>query len=68
MPTYEFFCTKCKKTKDEFHTMQKVPRHIKCPRCGRLMKRQLGSGQGFMFTDWYSKDKSGRLKITKNND
>ncbi len=62
MPTYEFECTKCKKTKDEFHTMLKAPEFIKC-KCGGKMKKQIGAGSGFMFTDWYSNG-----KITKNND
>lgn len=61
MPTYEFQCTKCGKKKEEFHTMQKVPRSIKCE-CGRPMKRLFGSGTGFMFTDWFTNG-----KITRNN-
>lgn len=62
MPTYEFHCAKCGKKKDEFHTMQKVPRSIKCE-CGDKMERQFGSGTGFMFTDWFVNG-----KIKKNND
>lgn len=67
MPTYEFECKKCGKTRDEFYTMQKVPEFIKC-KCGGKMKRLIGSGQGFMFTDWFSKNKDGKPRITKNND
>jgi putative FmdB family regulatory protein len=56
MPTYCFECSKCKKTKDEFHTMQKVPEFIKC-KCGEKMKKQFGSGTGFIFTENFYKIK-----------
>ena len=66
MPTYEYECNKCGKKKDEFHTMQKVPESIKC-KCDGKMKRLIGTGTGHMFTDWFSKNKDGKPRITKNN-
>ena len=50
MPTYEFICDKCGKTRDKFFHMLKVPEFIKCECDGKKrMKRQIGSGSGFMF-------------------
>lgn len=48
MPTYEFFCKKCKKKKEEFHQMVSAPEFTKC-KCGGKMKKQIGSGSGFVF-------------------
>lgn len=47
MPTYEFDCVKCGKV-EKFYQMSKSPESIKC-KCGRAMKRLIGSGSGVIF-------------------
>ena len=64
MPTYEYVCQKCKKRLEAFQSITAKPL-VKCPKpgCGGRLKRQLGSGSGFLFkgsgfyiTDYRSKN------------
>lgn len=56
MPTYEYYCTKCKGTFEFFQSMKDAPVEI-CPEKACLrpkwgkgkVKRQLGTGAGLIF-------------------
>ena len=48
MPTYEFKCLKCKKTRDELRSISKRNDEALCE-CGEKMERQIGSGCGIIF-------------------
>ncbi len=64
MPTYEYRCTKCGCTFEEFHNMNDTSQR-KCPECGSEAERMIGTGSGIIFkgpgfyaTD-YAKGKCG---------
>jgi putative FmdB family regulatory protein len=64
MPTYEYRCSSCGCTFEEFHRMNdSAPR--KCTECGETADRMIGTGSGIIFkgsgfyaTD-YAKGKCG---------
>jgi len=58
MPTYDFKCVKCEHIVEEFHQMSTVPGTIKCPECGKRMKRLIGAGSATIFKGggWPSKE------------
>ena len=70
MPTYDYECTSCG---HKFELSQKITdKHLdKCPKCGKKIKRLIGSGSGIIFkgsgfyaTD-YRKSKKPELPKTK---
>lgn len=69
MPTYDYECQACGTTVEIFHGINETPRP-KCPECGaRRLKRQIGSGAGFLFrgsgfyiTDYRSEDYKRKAK------
>jgi len=63
MPTYTFKCKKCAHVLEEIYSMSKAPKTIKCPECGKRMKRMIGAGATLIFKgSWPGKD----LKINEN--
>src|SRR5438045_3201456 len=49
MPTYEYKCTACGHTFEQFQSMS-APPVKKCPNCGKSkVKRLLGTGAGIIF-------------------
>ena len=49
MPTYDYECTACKHTWDEFQSMSAKPSK-KCPKCGKAKaNRKIGAGAGIIF-------------------
>ena len=48
MPTYQYLCTSCKHTFEEFQSMVDSPLEI-CPECGGKIKRLISGGAGFIF-------------------
>lgn len=48
MPTYEYQCTKCQ---HEFEVFQSMTAKVikKCPKCGKTVKRLMGTGSGIIF-------------------
>lgn len=48
MPTYSYFCKECEHEEEVFHKISEDP-EIKCPECGRVCKRMIGSGGGVIF-------------------
>jgi putative FmdB family regulatory protein len=47
MPTYDYECTECDHTFEEFHSMKENRK--KCPNCGKLLRRLIGGGGGIIF-------------------
>ncbi|MEK6702685.1 MAG: FmdB family zinc ribbon protein [Planctomycetota bacterium] len=49
MPTYDYRCTACKHTFEEFQTMS--AKHLKkCPKCGKpALERLIGTGAAIVF-------------------
>jgi putative FmdB family regulatory protein len=49
MPTYEYECSACKHTFEEFQGIKAEPLK-KCPKCGKAkLQRLIGTGGGIMF-------------------
>ena len=48
MPTYEYECTKCKYTFEEFQKITDKPLK-KCPKCGSKLRRIITGGIGLIF-------------------
>jgi len=48
MPTYEYRCTACQHLFEEFQSIMDKPLK-KCPQCGGLVKRLIGTGAGIIF-------------------
>jgi len=48
MPTYEYECLSCKHQFEVSQSMTAQPLN-KCPKCGKKLKRLIGSGAGFIF-------------------
>ena len=49
MPTYEYHCTSCGHTLEEFQSITAKPL-VTCPNCGKpSLKRILGAGAGMIF-------------------
>jgi putative FmdB family regulatory protein len=49
MPTYEYECTKCSHAFEVFQKITDLPLN-KCPKCGKKVKRLIGSGSGIIFS------------------
>ena len=49
MPIYEFECGKCKKITEESHSMNDIPKVIKCGKCGSDAKKILSTNAGFIL-------------------
>lgn len=69
MPTYDYKCTECNNTFEEFQKMTDEPLK-KCPKCGGALKRLIGAGitpifkgSGFYQTD-YKNSSSGNSDLT----
>lgn len=48
MPTYEYECAHCGHTFEAFQKMSDKPLS-KCPKCGKKIRRLIGSGAGIIF-------------------
>jgi putative FmdB family regulatory protein len=48
MPNYDYECTKCGHTFEVFQAMS-AKQLEKCPKCGKKVKRLIGSGSGIIF-------------------
>ncbi|MBE0433185.1 zinc ribbon domain-containing protein [candidate division WOR-3 bacterium] len=48
MPTYEYECTGCEYTFDEFQKITDRPL-TKCPKCGGPVRRLISGGAGLIF-------------------
>ncbi|MDD5595606.1 MAG: zinc ribbon domain-containing protein [Candidatus Omnitrophica bacterium] len=48
MPTYEYECLHCKHAFELFQKINDQPAE-KCPKCGKKVKRLIGSGSGIIF-------------------
>lgn len=57
MPTYEYECQSCKKVFEKFQSIKDDPIR-KCPKCGKRVKRLIGTGAGIIFkgSGFYSTD------------
>jgi len=57
MPTYEYECDNCKKVFEVFQRITEEPLKS-CPKCGKKIKRLIGTGSGVIFkgTGFYSTD------------
>ncbi len=69
MPTYDYKCSNCGHTFEEFHSISAEPLKV-CPKCGKeTLKRILGSGVGMIFKGggFYQTDykKSGDQKAAE---
>ncbi len=48
MPTYDYECSSCGNVFEAFQQMNDKPL-TKCPKCGKKVKRLIGSGAGIIF-------------------
>jgi putative FmdB family regulatory protein len=48
MPTYEYVCKSCGYRFEKFQNMSDKPIQ-KCPKCGKNVKRLIGTGTGVIF-------------------
>lgn len=48
MPTYEYECTKCKYTFEEFQQISDAPLKT-CPKCKGQLRRVISGGAGLIF-------------------
>jgi putative FmdB family regulatory protein len=68
MPTYEYECTSCGHRFDAFQNMSDKLL-TKCEKCGKKVKRLIGSGAGIIFkgTGFYATDyrKSPKTESSK---
>ena len=48
MPTYDYECSSCGYKFEIFQSMSEAPKK-KCPKCGKSVKRLIGSGSGIIF-------------------
>jgi len=57
MPTYDYKCTKCGHTFEEFQSIS-ASRLTKCPKCKGKVERVIGKGSGIIFkgTGFYETD------------
>lgn len=57
MPTYEYECEACGYRFEQLQSMNAAPLK-KCPRCGRKLRRLIGTGTGVIFkgTGFYATD------------
>lgn len=66
MPTYEYECTNCGHSFEAFQNITEKPL-VKCPKCGKKIKRLIGTGSGIIFkgSGFYATDY--RKKSTAQN-
>ena len=64
MPTYEYECLSCKHKFEILQSITARPK-VKCPKCGKKLKKLISStggfifkGKGFYATDYKKTDKS----------
>ncbi len=74
MPTYDYQCTSCKHVFEVFQNINDKPIN-KCPKCGKKVKRLIGSGAGIIFkgsgfyaTDYRKQAKGGPGTCPKAHD
>ena len=69
MPTYEYKCGSCNHLFEVFQPMTEAPKR-RCPKCGKSVKRLLGSGSGIMFkgSGFYETDYKRPKKIDAKTD
>ncbi len=48
MPTYDYECSKCKHTFEEFQSITSEP-GAECPKCGSKARRLISGGAGIIF-------------------
>jgi putative FmdB family regulatory protein len=69
MPTYEYECTRCGITIEEFKPMS-APRRQRCPECRGKVERLISGGMGVLFkgSGFYVNDSRGtKEKKSKNS-
>lgn len=68
MPTYEYECTRCGITIEEFKPMS-APRRQRCPKCRGKVERLISGGMGIHFkgSGFYVTDSRGK-KSTPTSD
>jgi putative FmdB family regulatory protein len=61
MPTYEYECTRCGITIEEFKPMS-APRRQRCPKCRGKVERLISGGMGIHFkgSGFYVTDSRGK--------
>lgn len=62
MPIYEYKCTACGHTQEEYLSILNIPDKINCEKCGKESKKQFSGTTNIIFKgdDWA--DKKGRKK------
>lgn len=65
MPTYEYECTRCGITIEEFKPMS-APRRQRCPKCRGKVERLISGGMGIHFkgSGFYVTDSRGKQSPT----
>ncbi len=68
MPTYEYVCTECGYSFEEFQSIHDQPIKI-CPKCGGVVRKKISGGSGLVFkgsgfyiTDYKNKKPSSSAK------
>ncbi|MDP8259718.1 MAG: zinc ribbon domain-containing protein [Candidatus Gygaella obscura] len=74
MPNYDYECLSCEHKFEVFQGMNDKPL-TKCPKCGKSVRRLIGSGVGIIFkgsgfyqTDYKNKSKSSTSKKDASGD
>lgn len=75
MPTYDYYCSNCKKDFEFFQSIKDEPFKV-CPACGKpSLKRKISAGAGLIFkgtgfylTDYKNKSSSHSTTSNKTND
>ena len=65
MPTYEYECTRCEITFEEFKPMS-APRRKRCPKCRGKVERLISGGMGIHFkgSGFYVTDSRSKMSPT----
>jgi putative FmdB family regulatory protein len=68
MPTYDYKCSNCQHTFEYFQTMS-AELLTKCPECGGVLKRIIGTGAGPIFkgSGFYQTDYKSKPSESKNS-
>ena len=68
MPTYEYECLSCRRRFELFQKMSDKPVK-KCPKCGKSVRRLIGTGSGIIFkgAGFYATDYR-KSKLSQNNE
>ncbi len=69
MPTYEYQCTKCRHSFEEFKPMS-APRRQRCPLCRGKVERLISGGTGIVFkgTGFYVNDSRRQSGVRSNTE